>query len=132
MHVNAEPYPDILATAEKLLADDCTLDRYGKIPTAAALETGYAIGGAWCPGWSVSLASVHYDNEAVARKLALWIQQQPSNVRYFGSWTDKGCVYFDGVTIEDDYIAAVLLGFERGEKAIYSFETGDCIVLKEE
>ena len=128
MRVMSEPYPDILATAEKLLAEDCTLDRYGHAPGS---ETGYAVGGA-CPGWSVPTERAYYAYEDVARKLALWMQQQPSNVRWFGSWTDDDKIYFDGVTIVDDYIDAVLLGFERGEQAIYSFKDNECIVLREE
>lgn len=125
MHVNAEPYQDIIGTAQRLIDGDCTVNRYGVEVEATA---GYAVGGA-CAGFSV------WDSQAIApevlRAVALWIQRQPSNVRYFGSWRDSGRVHFDGVDIVTNGVEAMALAIVRGEQAIYSFASGECIDVEE-
>lgn len=128
MNVNTEQYPDILVTAAALISaaredDGATLDRYGRLPVV----TGWAVGGA-CTGFNVPSIETYPSKAAapggLATRVARWIQAQPSNVEYFGSWQEMGCVYFDGVDIIPAYLDAIMLAFERGEKAIYNLATG--------
>lgn len=126
MNVTSHPFADILTTAETLLNGDCTVTRYGEHITD---ETGYVIGGA-CQGWSV-LDDGNNDFDGLASTVASWIQAQPSNVSHFGSWRKNGRIYFDGVDIVENYLDAILLGFERQEQCMWDIAQKECIDLAE-
>ena len=49
---------------------------------------------------------------------------------HVGTWLDDGTVYFDAVRIVPDLAAAIKLGYEHGEKAIYDFENAESIALR--
>lgn len=118
MNVKSEPYADIVKTAAALVERDTTVTRYGEVPTS-----GFCVGGA-CVGWRVS-ADANYI--AIIEAVANWIQAQPSNVVYFGSWRDGGFVYFDGVDIIESEADALALARERGEVAVYDLVAGVCV-----
>ena len=125
MNVKHENYSETLRTAERLIqgaaADGgITLSRYG-LPVIEA--QGYAVGGA-CKGFSVRAEADFLCSEC----LATWIQAQPGNIAYFGSWLnpENNRVYFDGVDIIDEYTDAILTAFERGEQAVWNLATNEC------
>ena len=129
MNVKHENYSETLRTAERLIegATDnggITLSRYG-LPVIEA--QGYAVGGA-CVGFSVSSNPEHIGNCYLPDEVARWIQAQPGNIAYFGSWLnpEDNRVYFDGIDIIDEYTDAVLTAFERGEQAIWNLATNEC------
>lgn len=108
-------YADTIKVAETLLSGgDNTYTRRGQI---ADVRKGYAVGGA------VPALKLHKDNYDVIR-VAKWIEALPSTVQKIGTWTDGACRYFDAVDVIENYFDAVLLGIQRGEKAIYDFTAG--------
>ncbi len=64
-----------------------------------------------------------FAKEMAAVEIAAWIQRQPSNIEYFGSWWDaeKEAMVFDGVTIVEGLASAQILAIIRDQKEIYSF-----------
>ena len=108
-------YADTIKVAETLLSGgDNTYTRRGQI---ADVRSGYAVGGA-VPTFKTTAGSDSYYT------LARWIEALPSTVKHLGTWHDSGVLYIDAVDIIDNYFDAVLLGIQRGEKAIYSFTSG--------
>ena len=108
-------YVDTLVLATKLIgSEDGTYTRRGEI---ANVRTGYAVGGA-VPTFKTTAGVGNYYG------LARWIETLPSTVKYIGVWNHNGVLYIDAIDIIDNYFDAVLLGIQRGEKAIYSFTSG--------
>ena len=62
--------------------------------------------------------------------VALWLANVPHAVAYFGAWRDGGILYVDAVDYVIDRDAAVKLGRERGELAIYAFDGEGVIDLR--
>lgn len=109
------PYTDSIKTATRMLsAEDHTYTREGLI---ADVRKGYAVGGA------VPALKLHKHDYDVIR-VAKWIEALPSTVQKIGVWTDGAYRYFDAVNVIENYFDAVLLGIQRGEKAIYDFTAG--------
>ena len=126
-----EPYADIVYTAGELItgARDTgghTCDRYGNRPEAQ----GWAVGGA-CVGFSAPIEAASRDAATapggLVDKVALWIQAQPSNVQFFGSWADSGRVYFDGVSIVATLSEAMDMLRARDEDAAFNLADGTLI-----
>ena len=119
------PFSDVRATAEKLVNNrhGITLTRKGD---DVSLMRGYAVGGASHPTLRLSAESSH---EALVEAVARYIQQTPTNVEYFGAWTEGGVIYVDCVDIVEKHVEAILLGHERGEAAIYRFADNSCEII---
>lgn len=93
---------------------------------------GYAVGGnPECPEKSVRLPSITVgDMRRAERAIKIYARRvERKGQRYVGGWRDSGRLYLDSPTILLDREAAIALGRERGERAIYDIENCEEIRL---
>lgn len=76
---------------------------------------GFVVGGK-VPSLILGGVKLNY-GPATAEQVAAWLADNPAD--FYGSWASDGLVYIDAVDILADEFDAIVLGKERGEKAIW-------------
>ena len=93
-------------------------------------DHGYAVGGSTVPEWSIP-AFREMPGPFVIQRLSRHIDIIDRAGREMsGGWVDSdGAMVLDSPDIITDRYAAIALGRERGEQAIYCLHTGETITL---
>lgn len=89
-------------------------------------DTGdvYVVGGVY-PSLTLRLGGAVSPGDI--QQVTAWVYNNRST--FYGSWMDDGVCYIDAVDLVRDQLSAVVLGKERGEKAIWDGVNGRDMVL---